>query len=113
MPRMEAERPDPTSHTPTTHNETAERPAPEGSQGPHDAVVEDTDAPQAEAETGAEWVDTDWADPSPDAGLDPDGPLADIADAIGRLTHLDPADAAAPGTAIADILSRALEEEER
>ena len=113
MPRMEAQRPDPTSHTPTTHDETTESPAPEGSQGPHDAVEEDTHTPQTDHETGAEWTDTEWADPSRDAGPDPDSPLADITDAIERLTQLDPADAAAPGTAIADILSRALEEEER
>ena len=39
--------------------------------------------------------------------------LAELPDQIERLADLDPADAAAPGAAIADLLSRALEEEER
>lgn len=46
-----------------------------------------------------------------DAGLA--DALADLPDQIEGLADLDPAAAAEPGAAIADLLSRALEEEER
>jgi hypothetical protein len=51
--------------------------------------------------------------PGPERHADGDGLLESITDAIERLSELDPADAAAPGAAIADVLSQALEEEER
>jgi hypothetical protein len=39
-------------------------------------------------------------------------PLDNVRQAIEHLSDLDPAEAASPGAAIADILSRALEEED-
>ena len=58
-------------------------------------------------------VDIDTEEPfeSLDASLDE--VLADLPEQIERLADLDPAAAAEPGAAIADLLSRALEEEER
>jgi hypothetical protein len=44
---------------------------------------------------------------------EPEDPIAILAEEIDRLALLDPAEAAAPGAALADVLSRALEEEER
>jgi hypothetical protein len=72
-----------------------------------DATPEPADRAETSPDDGAGWSEPDWADP------DPHDALADVTDAIERLTQLDPAEAAAPGAAIADILSRALEEEER
>lgn len=49
--------------------------------------------------------------PEPDDTLS--DALAELPEQIERLAELDPAAAAEPGAAIADLLSRALEEEER
>jgi hypothetical protein len=103
MPPMEADIPATApSHEPGYGN-PAEFPAEPHSPGPGD--TDHLHTPHGE---GADRVDADWA---PVSG--PEDPLAGVVDAIERLTQLDPADAAAPGAAIADVLSRVLEEEER
>jgi hypothetical protein len=115
MPRMEEQRPESTSPNrsgldpamaPATGHDGAGRAHDEAATTP-DGSRNTTESSEIGPDGDPEWVDTDWADP------DPEDVLADITDAIERLTQLDPADAAAPGAAIADILSRALEEEER
>lgn len=58
-------------------------------------------------------VDDDPIRPSDDVDTGLVDPLADLTDRIEALEDLDPAAAAAPGAAIADLLSQALEEEER
>ncbi|MGF1666925.1 MAG: hypothetical protein ACFCVC_11720 [Acidimicrobiia bacterium] len=113
---MEAQRPNRTTSDipgfeptalPAAERHDESGPPPTQADATLDGTWEPPDRSEIGQDGGAEWGDTDWADPGPE------DVLADITDAIERLTHLDPAEAAAPGTAIADILSRALEEEER
>lgn len=100
MPRMEA-------NTPQTQAASSPPLSPSGHEPLTERAVAET--PREEPRVPGERREG----PGPERHSDDAGLLESVTDAIERLSELDPADAAAPGAAIADVLSQALEEEER